>query len=352
MNCIRRQLTVASLLWLAVLAVAAPEAAHSPLEERGVVFAQEGQSARERWEALSPEKRARIQARFERLKQMESEDRQQLEVRAQRLRRVERRVFRSMSDEDRARLLSLPPEKRSEILAELVEAELRNRGQRIEAQLPAEVRDWLAQASPEERRARLEQFKRDTRLRTSQAAVSEIAAALGYGEQEIQRFERLPIEERMQKVLQLQKRLTAEQLANVRLPRGLSAESWQELDALPPREYLAEILRLRSEGELGDALRRHPGRERARGEMRRRLRRELRVDPKDHLDLTELPPAERRAEIDHRRRVRIMRVLVQRRELNPKQLERLASLEDREFFRHLHRLALRGVDVGGDAASD
>ena len=77
-------------------------------------------SARERWEALPADKRARLKQRFERLKWMESEERATLTERASMLRKVEERVLRALSDSDRARLMAQKPERRAQLLSELV----------------------------------------------------------------------------------------------------------------------------------------------------------------------------------------------------------------------------------------
>ncbi len=295
-------------------------------------------SARERWEALPADKRARLKQRFERLKEMESEERASLAERASMLRKVEQRVLRALSDSDRARLMAQKPERRAQLLSELVESELRSRGQRIEAKLPEAVRERLEQASPKERRAKLEQFKRETRERTSVAAVQQIAEALGFGEKEIARLQRLPVAERMDKVLELQARLSKEQVEAMGLPRGLSAERWKELDALSPREYFAQIMALRADGILA-------GPRAPRGaapELQQAgadLSRQLDQDPRERLELSALSPAERRAELDRRRRGRAMRVVREHGVLSPQQLEILEGLSDDDFFRQSRRIS-------------
>lgn len=328
--------------WLALLAAASPDAVRTSLLDDSVVNAQSGASARERWESMTPAQRARMEQRFEKLKKMEASERASLEKRAKRIRKVERRIVAGLSEADRERLMRQPPAKRSELLAELVEAELRHRGQRIEAKLPKEIREWLSTASPEERRARLAEFKSQTRERTSVAAVEQVAEALGFGEQEIARLKQLPIEERMNKVLELHKRLSKEQIEKVGLPKGLSAERWTELDKLPPREYFSEIMALRADGALGDSLRGpNPG-ERDAKELResgRDLARQLKPDPKQRLELSELTPVERSSELDRRRRSRVMRVVRERELLNERQLDVLGAMSDDEFFRQSQRLS-------------
>ena len=295
-------------------------------------------SARERWEALPADKRARLKQRFERLKEMESNERATLAERASMLRKVEKRVLAALSESDRERLLAQKPERRAQLLSELVEAELRSRGQRIEAKLPSDVRERLEQASPEERRAKLEQFKRETRERTSGAAVQQIATALGFGEREIARLQRLPVAERMDKVLELQARLSKEQVASMGLPQGLSAERWKELDALSPREYFVEIMTLRADGVLASPLPRQAASPELR-QLGEGLSRQLDQDPRERLELSALSPAERRTELDRRRRSRAMRVVREHGVLTPQQLEALEALSDEEFFRQSRRLS-------------
>lgn len=295
-------------------------------------------SARERWEALPADKRARLQQRFERLKGMELEERESLSERASMLRKVEQRVLSGLSEPDRARLMAQKPERRAQLLRELVESELRSRGQRIEAKLPEQVRERLEQASPKERRAKLEQFKRETRERTSGAAVQQIAEALGFGSEEIARLQRLPVEERMDKVLELQARLSKEQVAAMGLPKGLSAERWKELDALTPREYFSQIMALRADGVLAGPASEAGGAPELQ-QVGADLSRQLDQDPRERLELSALDPGERRAELDRRRRQRAMRVVREHDVLTPQQLEILEGLSDREFFRQSRRLS-------------
>ncbi len=246
-----------------------------------------------------------------------------------------------------------PAERRSQLLSELVEAEVRNRGQRIEAKLPKEVREWLAKASPEERRSRLMDFKLKTRERMSIAAVERIAKALGFGEPEIARLARLPVEQRMQKVLELTKRLSKEEVERAGLPKGLTAERWKELDRLPPSEYFAEVMALQVDGLLGGALRprkRDTGGAKERREARRDLARQLTPKPEERLELSELTPAERKRELDRRRRARSMRVVRERKLLNERELQALEALSDKDFFKHVRRIAHRARGAGGPGA--
>ncbi|MCB9914946.1 MAG: DUF3106 domain-containing protein [Planctomycetes bacterium] len=342
MTPLAKQLTVLVLGWLAVFAVAAPEALRPSFLDEAGVLAQEGRSARERWEALTPGQRARLEQRFERLQRMEADERAALEQRAERLRSLERRVVDGLSERDRARLMALPPAQRRQLLGELVEAELRERGQRLEAKLPSEVREWLQQTPPQERRQRLEAFKGQVRERTSVAAVEQIARALGFGQAEIERLQRLPLDERMDKVLQLYRRLSQEQIERGGLPNGLSAARWKELDALPPREYLAEIMALRADGLLGDALRpARPVEGVELSQLARDLSREVAPDPEARLELAELAPDERKAELARRRRARVAGLIHERGLLTPAQEETLAAMPDGEFFRQVRRLARR-----------
>ena len=325
--------------WLALIGLAVSDDA--PRDVRAGQSGVEGPnvelSARARWERLSPEQQARIRQRYERLQRMTAEERAELERRSNRLRRQRQRLVESLSEEERARLMRQPPERREQLLNEMVEAERRDRGRRIEEKLPEHIREYLKNAPPEQRLKRLAQFKRDAREHISKRAVENLAAALGYGPAEIARLERLPQEERMATVLRLRKQLSAQQLAADGLPPDFTRERWEQLEALPPEDYFRELWDLRQRGELSGV----PALERSAREERERLRalsKALHARPQMYVELSDLSPAERRAEIDRRRRERVTRLLEEHQMLSPEQLAALRELPDAQFFGRMRAL--------------
>jgi len=321
--------------WLTLIGLAVSDA------PRDVRAAQSGTetssvelSPRARWERLSPEQQARIRKRYESLQKMSSDERAELERRSKRLRKQRERLLKSLSEEERKRLMIQPAERREQLLNEMVEASRRDQGRRIEEKLPQHFREFLQTAPPEQRLKRLQQFKNDTRETLSKRAVENLAAALGYGPAEIARLERLPQEERMATVLRLRKQLTAQQVAADGLPPDFTRERWEALEALPPEEYFREVWSLRQRGELSGvpALERSARDSREEREQLRELNKALHANPRLYVELSELSPKERRTEIDRRRRARVTELLEQSEMLNADQLAALRELPDTQFF--------------------
>jgi hypothetical protein len=297
----------------------------------------DGLSARERWARLSPEEQARIRSRFERLQRMSADERAELEQRSRRRAEQRTRLLASLAPEERDRLLRQPPERREALLREMAEAERRDHGRRIAQKLPEELRESLRRAGPEERARRLEVFKRDAREHLSRRAVEGLAGALGYGEREIARLERLPLEERMRTVLSLRKQLTARELEASGLPPGLTRERWESLEALPPEEYLRELWRLHRRGVLGPVpgLEVEQGGDRLRARDREALRaigQALHAPPRDFVEFSDLEPTERRAAIERRLRERVEGLLASRGLLTAEELAPLSGLSDRDYL--------------------
>ncbi len=309
-------------------------------------------SARARWERLSPEQQARIRMRYESLQKMTSDERAELDRRSNRLRKQRERLLRSLSEEERTRLMSQPAERREQLLNEMVEVARRDQGRRIEEKLPKHIREFLQTAPPEQRLKRLQQFKSDTREHISKRAVENLAAALGYGPAEIVRLERLPQEERMATVLRLRKQLTAQQLSADGLPPDFTRERWDALEALPPEEYFREVWSLRQRGELSEV----PGLElstresRAEREQLRELNKALHAKPRLYVEFSELSPKDRRIEIDRRRRDRVTELLDQSEMLNAEQLAALRELPDAQFFGRVRAMTEGRLRQGGRGA--
>jgi len=324
------------LICLALFPIAEAEVQGGEPSGETAVTPQAIQSARARWETLSPHEQERLRRRFEQLQKLDPGQREKLRERTQRRHQFETRVRSGLSAEQRARLKDLSPAQRREVISELVDQEMRDKGRRIESKLPRKMREWLRNASPEEREARLERFKSQTRGRISARAVEGLAKALGYGESEIKRLERLPMDERMATVMRLRKQLTAKQLRESGLPRGLTKDRWEALEALPPEEFLREVWRLQSRGILSGVIGLPrgfgPGPQTAEHRRRRQilseLRRAMHLNPEQLLELSRLPRAERRLRMIHLRRVQAMEVLRRHDILEPGELKDLDALSD------------------------
>lgn len=336
------RLALLLLGWLALFSVARPDAPRDVHAQDRHAAISSPADARARWDALSDEEKVRVQKRFERLQQLDEHQREELSRRAERWRVEEERVLARLSERDSRRLMQHSPGKRRRLIEEMVRAERRDAGLRLESKLPEKTREWLANTPPEQRRKRLERFKKDTREKISAVAAQELIEALGLGPKELKRLERLPIEERMSHVLRLRKDLATQQLAASGLPVGFTRERWDALEALTPDEYFIEVLRLRREGLLNDlppvgqAKRREQRGARAEErKLSRALRRSLHVSPEELLELADLSEAARRAELDLRRRGRVITALREHGTLAEEEIEALAAFSDSELFRRV-----------------
>lgn len=321
--------------WMALFSVARPDAWREAWAQERVgtgASAEEIRSARARWDALSQDQQAELKRRFEHLQELNSKERTSLEKRAKRYTQLEKQVLSRLSEQERRRLKGLPKQQREEVISELVDQERRDKGRRVASKLPPEMREWMKSASPKEREARLERFTSQVRGRISARAVEDFAKALGYGEAEIKRLERLPLQERMAVVMRLRKKLTEQQLQESGLPGGFTQERWQALEALPPEEFLREVWRLQNDGVLSGvfdvgAAKGSESRKKSR-EFAREIRRVMRIQPGELLEVSDLPRAERRQRIAQRRRVQSVEALRKYDVMTPAELEALEALDD------------------------
>ena len=206
--------------------------------------AKEGKDAvHERWEKLSPEEQARMKDRWTRYQALSEDERREMRERAQRLKETRERVEREMTPEVRAQLDRLSPEKRQQIVDELVETEAQKVGQRIREQLPASWVERLEKASPEDRARFFGKFMREQRGRVARFAIEQIGQHLQLAPEEIERLKNLPEAERGQAVLELRKRLSAKDADTLGLPAGLTQAQWDQWQELPPEEFFQRMQR-------------------------------------------------------------------------------------------------------------
>ena len=340
------KLTLMLLGWLALISVALSDARREVWAQDLEPVTVDAMDARARWDSMSAEDQSRLRKRFERLQQLDESEREELRRRAHDLKRQEREILKRLSPASQERLTQQPPSKRRELIAEMVQAERRDRGERIESKLPEKTREWLHNSPPKERRNRLEMFRQKTRERISTRAVEGLAQALGYGPDEIKRLERLPLEERMKTVMNLRRKLDEQQLVEGGLLKDFSSATWQRLEALPPQEYFAEILRLKHEEGIQHLSRLNREERLIRQEERakehdlsRELRSCLRVSPAELVELSTLSHEERKLEINRRRRASLVETMRKFEVLSDDQLADFAVLPDDDLFSRARALA-------------
>ena len=306
---------------LCVLAVAGDDRPSPTLE-----------SLRARWERFTPEQKVRARARYEQYLAMTEEERQQLVESARALRERGERVQEELRASSPERVAVLEPEKRSEIVREIVAEQSRELGARIRTSVPNPWMERFQSASPEERVRILRQFQIQQRDRVARYAIGELGKRLELPAAEIGRMQALPGEERGRAVLELRQRLSAREVHEHGLPPGITPEQWDAWLALSPEEFFEVFQRYR----LGRVESIAAAKERA--EALRELLEAARPRAEEALALADLSPEERGVRLAQAKRARCLRVIRERALLAPAELEALEAKDNRQFFEGVRRL--------------
>ncbi len=301
-------------------------------------------SARARWERLSPEEQARLQKNYERYRALSEEERRNLADRARVLRDERDRVHDELPPRTRERLQQLDPDTRREVMRDLVEGEVRERGARIREKMPEALVQRLEQARPEDRARFLAEFQRRARERVTLAAIDKIGRKLDLPREETERLKALPGDQRLAEVLELKKRLSERDAQQFGLPEGLTQAQWDEWQTLPPAQFFDRMQRWRRERETE----RNGGVE---GQALHELGQAMRPRQDEVLDLAHLSPGERRLTIFQLRRERIIAVLRARHLLTDDKINELARLSEGAFVRSLRELVVRPLQQARAAAA-
>ncbi len=313
---------------------------------------QDGQSPRERWEHMSPEERARIQDRFEHFKKLPPEQRQSLTSRAARLEQLRSEFLSHMSPELRAKLAKLSPLERREVLRTFLEQHLVERGRRMGEMLPQELREKLDKAAPEDRPRLMHEFFEHERRERGDRMIDHVAKELSLAPTEVERIKGLPDDQRFAAMFDLHRKLVVHEVESHGLPTWIQSGEWSEMQKLSTPEFFERLHSLRRErapdsdsfgesfGEGKGGGRFHGGPGGRFGFVPPAVRELLRPDPEWMIELSKLPPLERRAAIDQRIHDRILKKLAELPDVaTPAEVEHLRTLSGREFFEGLHELA-------------
>jgi hypothetical protein len=297
--------------------------------------------ARQRWEALSREDQVRFRDRYERYRSLSEEERVMLKARAERMSEAKERFRAEMSDEVRAKLEKLEPEKRNQVVNELVENMVRERGARIREKMPEAWVERLERARPEDRVRFLADMQQRAREKATREAIEKIGQKLGLPAAEVERLKNLPGPERAATVLVLGKNLSVRDVAEFGLPPGLTEEQWNEWRALPPKEFLERVQRHRREhgwrggpdredGERGDP---------AKGPapVPHLLLEALRSTPEEVVKYGDLPAAERRLRLFEHRRERVVALLREHKTVGEERLAEIATMSEAELYKALRQ---------------
>ncbi len=316
---------------------------------------------RARWSSLSADEKDVMRERFERYQAMGETERAALAEKSRRIDLLARRMYRGLSDSERARFDDLGPKQRRELLREMAVDHARDIGERIQAKLPAHAMARLESASADDWVDFLEEFKRRQRLRMDQV-LSNLGQELELDESEVRRLRNLDDDERGRKFLELMQRRSQRAVAD--LPPGLARERWAEIQQLPPDDFFEAIMELReaypgfgrppgsplppprigADDAEGEAVERTP----VPPELALTLNRVLHPSLEERLDLVDLDAAHRGVEISKRRRGRILRLFEESGVLPDVERRRLTILPDGRFFHRVRSLLRHGIPVHGE----
>src|SRR5262245_61416332 len=160
---------------------------------------------RERLSGLPAEERGRLERNLQEFERLPAETRVKMLERARALRERERAVDRATPRELRRRMEELEQQQARELWATHLRERFRERGHELRARLPEGLRRRLERAPPEARRNLLERLFREREL-VSRKALARMHELYGLSRGEIQRLERLPLDERLHAMLDLQRR--------------------------------------------------------------------------------------------------------------------------------------------------
>lgn len=306
------------------------------------------ESARQRWERLTPAEKERLRERYESYRNLSEEDRRNLANRARRLRDDAQRVQSSLPPETREKMQKLDPEKRREVMKDIVAGEAREKGARIREKMPEAWIERLEKARPEDRARFLAEYQHKARERFALAAIDKLGKRLELPKSEIERLQKLPGAERAAALLELKKQLSTQDAAEFGLPGGITAEQWEEWQKLPPEQFFEAMQRLRHERQVraDEANSARPNESASQTETlsperlhaAKSVLEALQLRPEDIIELADLPQPQREVRILDKRRERVLEALGQTGFATPAQLAELQRLPEASFVRAVRDL--------------
>jgi hypothetical protein len=300
------------------------------------------EAARQRWERLSPEEKERMRARYEQYRTLPEAERRALAERARRLQEQDKRAQEELPQEVREKIRKLDPEKRREVVKDLVDDAAREKGARIREKLPEAWIERLENAKPEQRAHLLAEFQRKARERVALGAIDKIGRHLHLPAEEVARLKVLPEPERAHAVLELTTKLSKQEAAEFGLPPHMTAEQWDTLQKLPPDRFFEEIVQHWRRQQVAHA---EQAAENA-GEREKtvaQLAEALRARPEEVVALAEPPGPERQMRLAQIRRERMMHAIRSGKLLAPERIQELERLSEPQFQRAVRELLPLGV---------
>jgi hypothetical protein len=329
------------VLAASVSAASVPAASAPAAQDAGAPPSTSIESARERWQKLSPERRRELAERFERWRSMSEEERDRMRDRYHWYDRMRRSECDRLPDSAKKSLEGLDPERRCEAIHGLLSERISERGHAILDMLPPEWREKLERASPEERQRIVEEFKERTRARAL-ARIDDLAREGEIAPEEAERLRGLAPNALVGELVTVERR----RIERRGPPSHVNAEQWDAWKALPDRQFFERWNEVRrrscSSGGKGRSRWHEEEAPRTPREAQlRELQRSLWPESAWWIEVSKLPMSreQRREQVGARRRVQVLEVLARSPELaSSAQVEELRALEGEAFFEALEKV--------------
>ncbi|MFT4538872.1 MAG: iron-sulfur cluster repair protein YtfE (RIC family) [Planctomycetota bacterium] len=293
----------------------------------------------ERWNKLTQEEQERMKSRYKALNEVAPKQREQIINDASRLMRLERRIQRSLTDEERQAFESLSGEEGRQIMREMVLEEAREEGRSLIEKLDPKQRQMFREASPETRSSYMSRL----RLRQEKqlgSALRELAIELELPQDHVNGLQSLPPERRTAALLEFIRRGIHDRIVAKGLKDTIPDSIWKRLKTMPPGDFLHAMKRMRNKlPELWPSGKGAPTSNPSETDLssmqRRQLMDALRPRTADRLELARMGPGERERVMADRCRQRVTKVLEEISALEQAELESWRKLTVREFYEHV-----------------
>jgi hypothetical protein len=341
------------------------------------------EAGRARWERMSPGERERIARLFEEYRGLPEADRERMRSHLERMAQVRRELEADIPDVLRAKLAQLEPEARRQVLREYLESAMGERTERLRAKLPPEFLQKLEGATPERRAELWSEQRAAWREQGAERALQFLGRQLQLSPEEVERIRTLPPPEKFAAIADLGRR----EMERRGPPPGVDPQEFRDWLRLPPRECMERMHghgmrgfrgepgvrppweeregrgefggldrrgpppggrppEGRPEGRPGEPGHRPPDGERRPPRRESKLSREAQVqfwraqrpDKEWIVELAAEPRDARRQEVERRIRARVLELLRAQPGLDAAEVERLGSLQGREYGEALRNI--------------
>jgi hypothetical protein len=303
------------------------------------------ESARERWQKLSPERQRELAERFQRWRSMSEEERAQMRDRYHWYERMRRSECDRLPESAKQSLERLDPERRCEAIHGLLSERISERGQAILDMLPPEWREKLEKASPEQRLRLVEEFRKRMRARSLEH-IDDLARDGELSAGEAERLKGLEPAKLVGELVAVERR----RIERRGPPWNVSAEQWEAWKGLSDRQFFEHWNEVRrrscSRSERGRRrwCQEDPPKTPREAEVRE-LQLSLWRESAWWIEDWKVPSEQKLEHIDSRKRARALEVLERSRELvTADVLAELRALEGEPFFEALEK-AVPEVEV-------